>query len=195
MEIKNEYRRVRRNLLARIKRLEKKGYDVEVKVPKIPKKITEASIRRLNKMDSGWLKKHSFAPDVETGEKINYYQKSYRNKQKKQKPDKKHKNIPHDYELALDRFYEIIDMYPERSYMFIKARLDSLVAVYGQKVVGLKLKNMIENGDIVTPSEAYNFGVLIEMSNSLAKLLELTKDEEKELYNDLERFAYIEEFM
>lgn len=49
--IKTEYRKARAALLRRVSRARKKGYDVSgFKVPKIPKKITAGSARRLRKM-------------------------------------------------------------------------------------------------------------------------------------------------
>ena len=51
-ELKKEYRRARRQLQQLVRRRAKKGIDVSdfgVKLPKIPKKITAGSIRRLAK--------------------------------------------------------------------------------------------------------------------------------------------------
>lgn len=49
--INQEYRRIRKNLLARVRRLEKKGYILTGYVPAIPKRITKGSISRLQKLN------------------------------------------------------------------------------------------------------------------------------------------------
>lgn len=54
-----EYKRVRRNLLQRIRRMTNRGYEIDIDIPAIPKKITQASIRRLERMDSEYLHSHS----------------------------------------------------------------------------------------------------------------------------------------
>lgn len=51
----NEYMRIRRNLLSSINRMKKMGIDIgDFEVPKIPKKITEGSIRRIKKTQADW---------------------------------------------------------------------------------------------------------------------------------------------
>lgn len=68
MTIKEEYRRARRNYLARINRAVKSGYRPDV-LP-IPKRITRSSIRALNKRTGEWIRSHSTQVDVETGEEL-----------------------------------------------------------------------------------------------------------------------------
>ena len=70
MSYKTEYNKARRNALSRYNKLLNKGYAFEKNpIPPIPKKITEASIRRLNKLTSKELReKSSYGVDIETGE-------------------------------------------------------------------------------------------------------------------------------
>lgn len=67
---RNEYKRARKNAQARYNRLLNKGYAFsENPIPSIPKKITEASIRRLNALTSRELRgKASWGVSIETGE-------------------------------------------------------------------------------------------------------------------------------
>lgn len=58
MSAKSEYRRIRKNLLNQIRRLLKEGYQVDLEVPKIPKKITAGSVRRLQKVAKS-LREHT----------------------------------------------------------------------------------------------------------------------------------------
>lgn len=51
--IKQEYNRIRKNLLSQIRKLEKEGFsDAREKLPSIPKKVTQGSINRLRKLSS-----------------------------------------------------------------------------------------------------------------------------------------------
>lgn len=68
-QLQIEYRKARRNLQARVRRLEKKGILVEP-IPAIPKRITRSSINRINKLTRKKLKetKATIKFDIETGE-------------------------------------------------------------------------------------------------------------------------------
>lgn len=63
-----EYRRERQRIQRQINRMTKRGYDVPELLPKIPKKITEASVHRLKKLTTEKLYKESRFIDIETGE-------------------------------------------------------------------------------------------------------------------------------
>ena len=63
-----EYRRERKRIQQQINRMSKRGYDVPELLPKIPKKITEASVRRLKNLTTEKLYKESRFIDIETGE-------------------------------------------------------------------------------------------------------------------------------
>lgn len=61
-EIRKEYNRTRKNLLARIRRMKKAGYEFpENLVPNIPKRVTDGSIRRLERIN---LEKKGKKPKV-----------------------------------------------------------------------------------------------------------------------------------
>lgn len=67
-DVKQAYRKERQRIQRQINRMTKRGYDVPELLPKIPKKITEASIRRLKKLTTEKLYKESRFIDTETGE-------------------------------------------------------------------------------------------------------------------------------
>lgn len=67
-DVKQAYRRERQRIQRQISRMTKRGYDVPELLPKIPKKITEASVRRLKKITTEKLYKESRFIDIETGE-------------------------------------------------------------------------------------------------------------------------------
>lgn len=67
-DVKQAYRKERQRIQRQINRMTKRGYDVPELLPKIPKKITEASVRRLKKITTEKLYKESRFIDFETGE-------------------------------------------------------------------------------------------------------------------------------
>ena len=69
MDIKKEYTRIRKNLQAQVRSLKKRGYNVpDNYVPKIPKKITQASVRRLEKAQADIPRKITYGePPVSYG--------------------------------------------------------------------------------------------------------------------------------
>lgn len=71
-EIKKQYMKERRRIQSWIRRAEKRGYTVNYNLPAIPKKLTQASINRLAKMDTEKLYSKST------------YVKAYRNETTKQ---------------------------------------------------------------------------------------------------------------
>lgn len=65
----SEYRKVRKRVLSNIRRMEKRGYIFDsTLVPRVPQKITKASVRRLQKLTSEELYRVSKYVDRETGE-------------------------------------------------------------------------------------------------------------------------------
>lgn len=68
-EIYREYRKQRKRIQSFIRRAEKRGFVFENPLPPIPKKITEASIRRLSKLTPKALyKKAKYASEETSGE-------------------------------------------------------------------------------------------------------------------------------
>lgn len=70
--IEQEYKKARSRVQHRLSEYRVKGYDVSnINIPAIPKRITKASIRRLNKITTEYIRKHSFViivTDSSTGE-------------------------------------------------------------------------------------------------------------------------------
>lgn len=68
MTIKQQYKKARANYLARVNRLKKQGWDIEV-IPPV-KKPTKASIARLNKQTAKQIRSKAKLYDMNTGEEI-----------------------------------------------------------------------------------------------------------------------------
>lgn len=70
---KKEYMKERRRVQRLVNRYKKIGYEVNIKIPKIPKRITSASIRRLEKITADKVSRETFLPDPSTGEVTRLY--------------------------------------------------------------------------------------------------------------------------
>lgn len=86
MTIKKQYKKARANYLARVNRLKKQGWDIEV-IP-IVKKPTKASIARLNKQTAKQIRSKAKLYDINTGKEITKHRLS-----KAKEQGKRYKNI------------------------------------------------------------------------------------------------------
>lgn len=93
-DVKQAYRKERQRIQRQINRMKKKGYDVPELLPKIPKKITEASIRRLKKLTTEKLYKKSRFIDFETGEILTSEEGRKLEKSRRRKPKRKEQPSP-----------------------------------------------------------------------------------------------------
>lgn len=90
---KSEYMKERRRIQSWLRRAAGRGFETQYKLPAIPKRITEASIRRLAKITPEYLYKKSVWVSPETGEifegqQAKKEQRVYVRKPQKQKPQK-----------------------------------------------------------------------------------------------------------
>lgn len=118
--IKQEFMRERRRISRAIKRLEEEDRIVNYKLPSIPKKVTEASIRRLEKITPKYLRSKSEVYDVETmefvtgwranrvvREKIERYKerwgKNWREEKRKNDAEIEHRRFLRDLEMESEK--------------------------------------------------------------------------------------------
>jgi hypothetical protein len=77
--IQKAYQKERNRILSQIRKLKKQGYDTsDIDVPKIPKKKTEGSIRRLQKLTTRKIQEQASRVDYETGEIVSARQANVR---------------------------------------------------------------------------------------------------------------------
>lgn len=93
-DVKQAYRKERQRIQRQINRMTKRGYDVPKLLPKIPKKITEASVRRLKKLTTEKLYKESRFIDFETGEILTSEEGQKLEKSRRRKPKRKEQPSP-----------------------------------------------------------------------------------------------------
>lgn len=184
MTIRKQYNKARRNYLARVRALEKKGYQVErIAIPKFP---TRASVSRLEKQTASRLKQISPFIDVFTGEVLDPKGKSERKKfekrnkannafikdiakQMKLPMDKVIQSIPTEVDVTIENFYESIDSFIPPLQSFIKAKIDELLGDNSPERRQALEKALKENPEYVpTPDQssqssiAYKFTVLAD---------------------------------
>lgn len=82
MTIKQQYKKARANYLARVNRLKKQGWDIEV--ISIVKKPTKASIERLNKQTAKQIRSMAKLYDINTGQEITKHRLAKAKEQGKQ---------------------------------------------------------------------------------------------------------------
>lgn len=70
-DLQKEYRKQRQRVQRAIKRAEQAGYITTTTLPEIPKRITQASVRRLQKITPASIRKKSTFVDISTGEVYN----------------------------------------------------------------------------------------------------------------------------
>ena len=115
--ITQRYRRARRNYLSRRRTVQSEGYIVPV--IEIPKRITEGSIRRLEKQTSDTMRKKSrkietvYEPPApraqETRRAVTYSPTAERQRQQHTPPPEPDTDIPDAAKIALERFRETIN--------------------------------------------------------------------------------------
>jgi len=196
MTLRQQYNRARRNYLARVRELERQGYQVD-RID-IPKKPTRASISRLQKQTSSKLKEKSAFIDIFTGEVLEPKGKSERKKFEKRnkrntayiKDIAKQMNLPRDIviqsiptevDLTIENFYESIDRFIPPLQEFIKSKMDELLGDNSPERRQALEKTLKENPEYVpTPDQssqssiAYNFTVLANaMGLNLREIQEL----------------------
>lgn len=92
-----QYNKVRSKILKRFRSLEKRGYNIEITIPKIPKTKTEASIRNLEKLTLDRLYKrstyHGFASYGEEVSGVKGRQLERKQRAEKAKQTRKLKNF------------------------------------------------------------------------------------------------------
>ena len=115
--ITQRYRRARRNYLSRRRTVQSEGYIVPS--IEIPKRITEGSIRRLEKQTTDYMRLKSRkietvyeppAPRVqETRRSVTYTPTAERQRQQQTPPPEPYTDIPDAAKIALERFRETIN--------------------------------------------------------------------------------------
>lgn len=205
-QLQIEYRKARRNLQARVRRLEKKGIMVEP-IPAIPKRITRGSINRLNKLTRKKLKetKVTIKFDTETGEILEEITRT-----KRKKKAEKHSELTAETEtpeyISYDRITDIIitnvmsELSSVKSYISrpearnnvdkIEHTINSLISQYGKREVATALNKANAEDKITLPlmyDDEATARFLIDIMSFLSEIgAEFAESEYDNIINEFE---------
>lgn len=174
-KVVTEYRRIRRNFLSRVRAWSKRGFIFsEDVIPSIPKKITQGSINRLNKINKNLEKYQKAYVDFNTGELF-----TPKEGRKRYRQDRKlyrgggYEEAPQASKIIIENFYELISSYvygsPWKGRItdrrdFAVAWLNDAIIRWGENRVAIMLEQGKANGNWLSTREAYD---AIRLQNSL----------------------------
>lgn len=147
-----EYRKQRKRIQSTISRLRKKGYFPAINIlPDIPKKITQGSVRRLQKIDIEYIYKKSVFLDVETGELIEGRKPKRKAKEKNNTKNKKEKTGQQkeryaDFtDMVIREYINQISRFPKKVAEIVMRKLDEAIKKSGKDNVAYALQYKNEN--------------------------------------------------
>lgn len=205
-QLQIEYRKARRNLQARVRRLEKKGIMVKP-IPAIPKRITRGSINRLNKLTRKKLKetKVTIKFNVETGEILEEITRTKRKKKAEKHPELTAETETPEY-ISYDRMTDIIitnvmsELSSVKSYISrpqarnnvdkIEHTINSLILQYGKREVAMALNKANAEDKITLPlmyDDEATARFLIDIMSFLSEIgAEFAESEYDNIMNEFE---------
>lgn len=147
------YRKAVSAFFRKARSMTNRGYVIDATLPKEPKKITEASIRRIKKVSSELYKKSSFVTEegkVISGEEGRKYERS--KAAKKGAETRRRKKIisggdsfKYDWQIALEWLYDLMEQVSAHGSDHLKAAfadiINSAVVRTSEKDVGLAIVN------------------------------------------------------
>lgn len=183
-----QYNKVRSKILKRFRSLEKRGYNIELTLPKIPKKKTEASIRNLEKLTLDRLYKrstyHGFASYGEEVSGVKGRQLERKQRSEKAIQTRKKKNFEEKTkrrETFDESFFDrnAINVWYAQVRVCIKGRfanallqwMDKLIAENGEHNVAKMLYDGEAAGIIFTFDVAYDEKSFNQYTSELIKYL------------------------
>ena len=142
------YRKAVSAFFRKVRSMARRGYVIDAVLPKEPKKITEASVRRIKKISSNLYKKSYFVTEegeVISGEEGRKYERS-RSAKKAAETRKRNKRIGetpirYDWEIAIEWLYSLVNEVNKKGYpnvaRAIKDIIDAAIVRTSERDVGL----------------------------------------------------------
>lgn len=197
-----EYRKERQRIQRQINRMTKRGYDVPELLPKIPKKITEASVRRLKKLTTEKLYKESRFIDTETGEILTSKEGQELERSRRKKPKPKVQAPPPSPVAPQEPEYVIFDKQiltvftmemteifgrNERLFNYITRWYNRSLEKYGAEEMAealeqAKAQGMFPGWEAVSDSE-----ILVGKLEAITNLMAINSESREELFEELEQ--------
>lgn len=206
-----EYRKQRKRIQSSIRRLEKRGYVFQDTVlPDTPKKITPASIRRLEKINMTQLYKKAVKLDTETGEitpgilaKAKERSEAGKKATETRKRKAKQKiyeesagnydTFPSETDIIIQNFKaDVISRFPENAGPILERWLNDLERLYSKNDIATMLQTAAENGVFIDYKVAYSNDLLM---GAIAEFMDFMPDASEGVKQDLlDRLEYEEDW-
>ena len=193
----SEYRKQRKRVQQFIRRAEKRGYVFEDNIlPAIPKNITKASVRRLERLTPDELYKKAVKLDYETGEFVsgvrgrsadrsqaakkaaqtrksirqNIKIPSIRDVRKAQAGD--YRRFPTESDILISNWFtELEGLQNAGYYNALKAWMNGAISQFGREAVAEMLKTAYENGYQLSWEIAYKESAFMDYTSTLIKYI------------------------
>lgn len=195
-DVKQAYRRERQRIQRQINRMTKRGYDVPDLLPKIPKNITQASVRRLKKITTEKLYKESRFIDFETGEILTSKEGQTLERSRRKKPKHKVQAPPPepDYVMFDNQILTVFTMEMteifgrnEKLFNYITRWYNRALEKYGAEEMAealeqAKAQGMFPGWEAVSDSE-----ILVGKLEEITNLMAINTESREELFDELEQ--------
>ena len=183
-----EYNKNRRRIKQAINRLEKRGYIVPENIlPKIPKRITNASVRRLEKINLDFIYKKSRFVDVTTGEIFEGTQGKEREKQLK-KENREPDYVIFERQVLANFEREMTEVFGrnERLFNYITRWYRQSLARYGEEDFARALEEANSRGMFPSWESVSNDELLVGKLSDILDLVGGSKGGREEIMEELE---------
>lgn len=183
-----EYNKNRRRIKQAINRLEKRGYIVPENIlPKKPKRITNASVRRLEKINLDFIYKKSRFVDVTTGEIFEGIQGKEREKQLK-KENREPDYVIFERQVLANFEREMTEVFGrnERLFNYITRWYRQSLARYGEEDFARALEEANSRGMFPSWESVSNDELLVGKLSDILDLVGGSKGGREEIMEELE---------
>ena len=185
------YRKERSRVLATVRRYEKQGLYVDFVVPNIPKRITQASVRRLAKITPKKIHSKTYKLN-EFGEvEASFYQFKKKQREKtKIKPLDLYDEMPRESYMVIANFRGYVNQFNEWARGIINLWLDNLLFKHTEDEVAGMIQKASENGDIINHKVVYTE----KLFNALASMMDFMELGPIERESMIEALEYEENY-
>lgn len=185
------YRKERSRVLAIVRRYEKQGLYVDFVVPNIPKKITQASVRRLAKITPKKIQSQTYQLN-EFGEvEASFYQFKKKQREKtKIKPLDLYDEIPQESHMVIANFRGYVNQFNEWARGIINLWLDNLLFKHTEEEVAAMIQRAGEYGELINYKVVYSE----KLFNALASMMDFMNLDPLERETMIEALEYEENY-
>lgn len=186
-----EYRKQRARVLATVRRYNKQGLYVDFVVPNIPKRITQASVRRLAKITPKNIQAQTYQLN-EFGEvEASFYQFKKKQREKiKRKPLDLYDEIPQESYMVIANFRSYVNQFNEWARGIINLWLDNLLFKHTEYEVAGMIQKAGEHGQIINHKVVYTE----KLFNALASMMDFMELGSIERESMIEALEYEENY-